>query len=214
MRDHFAGWCRPSAVYEGLRPNGMRIFLVIWPTLASLVFCADTAVPARQDIPTASTHAAESRSNPIVVGDVVLQNGGVLHGVILADPSGPDRGTTVSGARVTLVSEGVVVGQTLSDQAGRFTISHLRGGKYLIRVTRKDEIAWRLYRVWTVSAAPPKATSVAQVVLGHGIVRGQGPFPTVSATEAALVGGVAVGAVAAPVIYHNAQTSNRVPASP
>ncbi len=214
MGDHFAGWCRPSAVYEGLRPNWAGVFLLIWPALATLVSSAETTVPARQDIPIANTSAADAHSNPVVAGDVVLQNGGVLHGVILADPSGPDRGNTVSGARIALVTEGVVVGQTMSDQTGRFTVSHLRGGKYLIRVTRKDGVDWRLYRVWTINGAPPKATSVAQIVLGRGIVRGQGPFPTVSATEAALVGGVAVGAVATPVIYHNAQTSNRVPASP
>jgi hypothetical protein len=113
-----------------------------------------------------------------------------------------------------VLRDGKVVAETRTEQAGRFAVSHLRGGKYVLAVTRADREQWSFYRVWTPKAAPPKANAVARLVPGEGIVRGQGPLPAVSFSEAALMAGVVAGAVAAPIIYHNAQKSNRIPASP
>ena len=214
MGGHFATWYSPSEVFRGLHPNWMGVLLAIWPALVSFVFSADNGTPVSEAVSSSKSPAADSLFCAVVAGDVVLQNGGVLRGMVLAERSGLDKAMVASGVRVMLLFEGKVVAETVSDQAGRFTVSHLHGGKYVIAVDGNRGVDWSLYRVWTPAGAPPKTSAMAQIVVGRGTLRGQGPLPAVSFSEAALISGVVVGAVAAPAIYHNAQKSNRVPASP
>ncbi len=210
MRGFFAIRRGPSGARRGSRLVWTGVSLAIWATLTHPAISAERATSSRQAASSSKGHAASR----VIVPDVVLQPGGVLQGAVFsgASTSGPER--AVAGARVALVREGKTVAETISDPFGRFAVSHLRGGKYVIVIAGKNGLEWSLHRVWTPNAAPPKASAVARVVLGRGLVRGQGPLPSLSFPEAALMGGVVVGAVAAPIIYHNAQQSNRVPASP
>jgi hypothetical protein len=210
MRGFFAIRRGPSGARRRLRLAWAGISLAIWATLAHPTISAERATSSRQAASSPKSHAASR----VIMPDVALQPGGVLQGVVSSGTStaGPER--AVAGVRVALVREGKTVAETTSDRFGRFAVSHLRGGKYAVVTTGKNGVEWSLHRVWTPNAAPPKASAVARVVLGRGLVRGQGPLPSLSFPEAALMGGVVVGAVAAPIIYHNAQQSNRVPASP
>lgn len=210
MRGFFATWRGPSGVCRQFRFEWTGVLLAVWATLALPATSAEHAPSSPQAAPSPKGRAA----SPVVVSDVILQAGGVLQGAVFSktSTSGPER--AAAGVRVALMRDGKVVAETASDHLGRFSVSHLRGGKYIIATTSKNGTEWSLYRAWTPDAAPPKAGVAARVVLGRGLVRGQGPLPSLSFPEAALMGGVVVGAVAAPIIYHNAQQSNRVPASP
>lgn len=210
MRDFFATWRGPSGVCRDFRFGWAGVLLAIWATQALPVVSAERATSPRQVVPFPGGRV----TSLVTASDVILQAGGVLQGVVFSAASTPGARMAVAGARVTLIRDGKVAAETVSDRSGRFAVSHLRGGKYLIVVTTESGTEWNLCRAWTANAAPPKANVVAQVALGQGLIRGQGPLPSLSFPEAALMGGVVVGAVAAPVIYHNAQQSNRVPASP
>ncbi len=213
MGDHSSIWCSPVPPCRGLGRTWMAAFLAILASMGSSALCAETATSLRRSVVSDGVLAADFSVPPVLGRDVVLQNG-TLRGVILRILPGPAREVPVPGVRVSILAEGTIVAETVSDQAGRFTVSYLRGGSYLIAATGKEGTSRSLHRVWTPSGAPPRASSLARVFLEPAIVRGQGTFPAISSSEAALMGGVAVGAVAAPVIYHNAQTSNRIPASP
>jgi len=190
----------------------LGVVLAIWTALTPALLSAEQLSSATGETPS-QDRAAATAARPVLVQDVVLDRG-VLHGVIVPDPAEPDRGRTVAGVRVAALRDGEAVAETRSDAAGRFTLSGLRGGRYAIVVARPGRVESNYLRVWTPGAAPPKASAVARLVPGGGIVLGQGPLPAVSFSEAALIAGVVAGAVAAPIIYHNAQKSNRVPASP
>ena len=210
MRDLFAACRGPSGVCRDFCFKWTGVLLAVWATLALPAASAEHASLSRQAAPSSRGHAA----SPVAVSDVVLQAGGVLQGVVFSATQPARPRVVVAGARVTLIRDGKIAAETVSDRSGRFVASHLRGGKYLVAVATKNGTEWSLCRTWTANAAPPKANTTVQVTLGQGLVRGQGPLPSLSFPEAALMGGVVVGAVAAPIIYHNAQQSNRIPASP
>ncbi len=186
--------------------------LVVWSVLTPAVYSADRVFSLGQAV-ASQGRVARPVSRRVPVDDVVLR-GGTLYGVVVADATAPGEGKAVARTPVVLLHDGKVVAEVRTDQAGRFAVTRLRGGKYVLAVSRGDRVEWSVYRAWTPSSAPPKASAVARLVSGKGVVRGQGPLPGVSFSETALMAGVVVGAVAAPVIYHNAQQSNRVPASP
>ncbi len=192
---------------QGLRLKQAVVLLAIWSSLTPQAVSADRAPRGNQPSP---------RPRAAVVSDVALHHGGVLRGAVLSPPSGTKlkTATATAGTRVVLIQGGKAIAEARSDAQGRFAISGLRGGSYVIAVAGPQGTTSRAIRAWTTTAAPPKASSLAQVVLGQETVRAQGPVPAVSFSEAALVAGVVVGAVAAPIIYHNSQQSNRVPASP
>lgn len=192
---------------QGLGLKQAVALLAIWSSLLPQAVSADRA--SRGNAPSPAPQA-------VAATDVVLHRGGVLRGIVLPSPSSPKLETTPAkpGLRIVLIQGGKVIAEAHADAQGRFAVTGLRGGSYVIAVAGPQGTACRAIRAWTATAAPPKASSLAQVVLGQGTVRAHGPAPAVSFSEAALVAGVVVGAVAAPIIYHNSQQSNRAPASP
>ena len=116
--------------------------------------------------------------------------------------------------RVALVRDGRAVALTKTDQSGRFALSNLSQGLYQVVVDGPGSPSRQTCRVWSPSSAPPTARDKVEMMLGEQVVRGQGPFPILSFPQAAAIAGVAAGAIAAPIIYHNVRTANRGPASP
>ncbi len=203
-----------SRFRRGLRLNGPRVFVASWLVLSPMLALAESGIPAEQPRVRPGSRDSTSNARPIVAADVVLQPGGVLQGVLAPSHSHPASGPSLKGVRVALLRDGKLVAETKTGKSGRFTVSSLSGGKYVVAVMHQGYVHWHLHRLWSPGTSPPKASALARITLKEGIVRGQGPLPAVSFSEAALMAGVVVGAVAAPVIYHNAQQSNRVPASP
>lgn len=199
---------------RGARLQGLGVFVALCSALSPSFLLAEGGVFVQQSAAVSEVPVSSSVACSVVATDVALYAEGVLRGVVLSRSPVSDTVAAVGGKRIVLLRDGKVVAETRSDQAGRFVVSHLRGGKYVIATADQDGVEWSLHRLWVPGTAPPKANAVARVVLGEGVVRGQGPLPAVSFSEAALMAGVVAGAVAAPVIYHNAQKSNRVPASP
>ncbi len=212
MGGFFTIWCGPSRRDRGLSWKWLGVLLAIWTALTPALLSAEQLSSTTGETPS-QDRAAATAVRPVFVQDVVVDNG-VLHGMIVADPAERDRREAVAGVRVAALRDGEVVAEARSDAGGRFALSNLRGGRYAIVVARPGRVESNHFRVWTPGAAPPKASAVARLIPGGGIARGQGPLPAVSFSEAAIIAGVVAGAVAAPIIYHNAQKSNRVPASP
>lgn len=209
----FVGWYGPSGIRCSRQRFLSSVLLLAWLVLSPVLLAEEQSrSPGRG--PFGRVQAGHPAASAVRVNDVVLC-GGVLHGIVLPPRTvaGSDSMSPVAGLRVAVIRDGRVVAETKTDGAGRFAVSHLRGGNYTLAVARGDRVEWSPFRAWTEKAAPPKAFRVAQLAPA-GVVRGQGALPAVSFSEAALMAGVVGGAVAAPIIYHNAQKSNRVPASP
>ena len=192
---------------------------------------------ARRDSTVAGPAAGEGSSTVVVHHVVLGPPNGVLVGRVLdptntAGPGSQSAGRAGRGAqtvrnvpfqqatsavanlRVALVRDGRAVALTRTDQLGRFSLRNLSQGLYQVVVDGPGSPSRRTCRVWAPSSAPPTARPSVEMMLGEGIVRGQGPFPILSFPQAAAVAGVAAGAIAAPIIYHNVKSSNRGPASP
>ena len=215
MRGFFVAGCRPSHGDWGCRSRQVAVLVVLWIVHAAPLVSAERMPSSSAELPglmPVKQSDPSSAARPVAIADVVLQTRGVLHGVVRSGTK--DSGRSVAGVRVVLARDGRMVAESKSDRFGRFRFSGLRGGVHVLAVVGERGVELNLCRVWAEGASPPKASDVAQVTLGEGIVRGQGPLPSVKFSEAALMAGVVVGAVAAPIIYHNAQKSNRVPASP
>ncbi len=146
--------------------------------------------------------------------DVAIQmpNGVLLGQVLPAVGKRPDK--TVADLQVLLLENGRPAAETRTDRQGRFRVGNLSGGVYQVVVNGAAGPAVRRFRAWAPSTAPPNAAVTVEVPLKETLVRGQGPFPILSFPQAAAIVGVAAGAVAAPVIYHNSRQNNRAPVSP
>jgi hypothetical protein len=172
--------------------------------------------------------AAGEGSATVVVHHVVLgPPNGVLIGQVIDPSSSAGPGShlvrnlsfqqaagAVANLRVALLREGRAVAITRTDQSGRFALRNLSQGLYQVVVDGPGSPSRRTCRVWGPSSAPPTARASVDMMLGEGIVRGQGPFPILSFPQAAAITAVAAGAIAAPVIYHNVRTANQGPSSP
>ncbi len=147
-----------------------------------------------------------------VIADVAIRPDGVLHGRV-TDASRAFRTVVPSGWNVRLLKDQSAVAVTRTDRHGRFALRNLPDGLYLLRIEGPGVSAAWPYRVWSTRTAPPRALGRMDVPLDSPVVRGRGPspFPFTSLRHAATVSGIAVGAVAAPVIYHNATVDNRLP---
>ncbi len=119
--------------------------------------------------------------------DVFVRPDGTLQGRVISSRSELPSGSTAA-IRVVLVKGRRTVAVAATGRHGVFTLQNLPAGTYQVIVDAPAE----------------------------PIVRGQPPrsFPVMSLQQAATVAVIATGAVAAPVIYHNTLTDNRVPASP
>jgi hypothetical protein len=172
--------------------------------------------------------------------DVAADPNGCLPGRVIGGPM--SAGSAVGeafqqspGLRVRLVCGQRTVAIAAADSGGRFAFQNLPAGYYRAVVEGPGVPPNQSpCRVWAALAAPPRAgrgldVSIAAVLPGTAnasgqinaagplpVVRGQHPllFPIMSLKQAATIGGIATGAIAAPIIYHNARMDNRGPASP
>ena len=215
-------------VFQPLTPRRVHSLggavLAIWLSgLTVLVQASQAAQPAQpvaatEDSPPGPTAAGMyvGRSPAAtVVEDVVLGPDGLLRGRVL-DESGEFALGKVAGLRVRLLRERRTMAVTTTNYRGEFALQNLPQGPYTAVVDGCGTPGWRSCRVWTAHTAPPHARSEVRVPIGAAVVRGQypSPFPIMSLRQAAIVTGIAGGALAAPVIYHNTRTDNRVPSSP
>ena len=214
MGGFFAAYRDPSCVRCGFRLAWVGVLLVVCALHTDSLVSAEPGSHLVAQLSSPGGKVVASGQRPLPVADVALGAGGVLHGVVFSPLGGQTVRTPVAGTPVAILREGRLVAEVRSDSQGRFAVSKLRGGVYAMTVAGEGGVEWTFCRAWSPGAAPPKAGQIARVALGEGVVRGQGPLPAVKFSEAALMAGVVVGAVAAPIIYHNAQKSNRVPASP
>lgn len=149
------------------------------------------------------------------IEDIAISADGSVHGRVDVG-SAAQRST---GLRVKFVRGQRAVAIAAIDREGRFTVRNLSAGLYRVVVEGPDVSDWRFFRLWYAEAAPPSArgkiVSLTAKPFTARIVRGQhsSPFPIMSLRQAAAVTGIAAGAIAAPLIYHNARASNRVPIS-
>ena len=183
----------------GFRPAGVAG--AIW---CGLVVCA---VQLEAAVPGTEIRATAPAGEPLVA-DVELGLDGNFRGVAVTS-----EGTAAADVLVTLWQRDREIARGRTDTLGRFCVSGLRGGVYLARAGR----GMRVYRVWPAGTAPPGARPIAMLVAtGETLVRGQGmtPVPVVTLPEAATFAAIVGGAIAVPVIYHNALIDNQVPVSP
>jgi len=161
--------------------------------------------------------------------------GGAIEDVMI-DPDGNLRGRVIArgmpgeltGVRVQVVAGRRVVAVAATDAQGRFVVQHLPQGLYRIMAEGPGLMSGgRCFRVWPAATAPPRALDEiallpAADVLGRAAVSENGPivrgqhaflFPIMSLRQAATITGVAAGAIAAPIIYHNTRLDNKVSAS-
>lgn len=136
---------------------------------------------------------------PAIV-DVKLQDGGVLAGVAVNG-----QGAPVAGLPVSLQASGqeLAVGATNAD--GAFAFRGLNQGVY--QVAAGNNVG--TFRVWTVQTAPPAAQQAALVVVGDGVVRGQGQARAFF-THPLVIGAAIATAIAVPIAV---TSSDRDPAS-
>jgi hypothetical protein len=191
---------------------------IAWVLLFSVAAGAEPPTRPREYSPgrysTTTGAAMPDRVPKVVVHHAVLGSpNGVLVGRVIPPPGSAGL-KAVANLRVALVQDKRAVAMTKTDRSGRFAISNLSEGLFEVVVDGPGSPSRRTCRVWAPSSAPPTARNQMDMILGEGIVRGQGPFPILSFPQAAAVTGVVAGAIAAPVIYHNVRSSNRGPASP
>ena len=103
------------------------------------------------------------QANPAV--DVALAEGGLATGVVLNA-----EGVVVEGAVVSLEQNGKAVAQVVTDENGRFAVTGLRAGGYVLKTGNQQG----LFRFWAPETAPPSAHKAMAIVTGtKNVVRGQ-----------------------------------------
>ena len=123
--------------------------------------------------------------------DVALGPGGLFHGQLV------DRqGSGMSGATVTVSARGREVASGITDDAGNFAITGLRGGVYQVQTGQVTGV----YRLWAPQSAPPSAQRSVLLVTDPFVARGQ-VLGGLSLSVIAL--GVGMGAVLWAAIDHN-----------
>jgi len=124
--------------------------------------------------------AAQIDSSPRVV-DVSLSTNGTLTGAVI-DTRGQSRGKTT----IEVLRGRRVVARTHTDSNGRYAVTNLPGGLYLVRVDGTET----LVRAWAAGTAPRTSESQLQIVADATIVRGQDAPPIAEAAPSkGLLGG-------------------------
>ena len=145
------------------------------------------------------------------VADVRIGADGILRGRVLDLSADLRPGVAGQTWQVKLLRGRQVVVVLPTGRRGEFAVRGLAGGVYRAVVEGPGGSADRFFRVWTCSAAPPRALSEMVVPLQSPIVRGQHftPLPVASFPEGLVLAEIAVGAVAAPITYYRARTKNK-----
>ena len=165
--------------------------------------CMVTSAVIGMLLPVQSLRGGElPTAGQFAVTDVSLQDGGRLSGEVH-----DATGKPASDADVLLVHrESGQHYQTVTDQAGRFSIGALKAGLYQLDTSS----ASLLCRCWAPKTAPPAATQELLVVAGDHVERGQRPLAEAIFSTPTLLCLMIVAAIAIPIAVHN---SNRDDAS-
>lgn len=139
----------------------------------------------------------------VEVSDLVLDAQGGLQGVVVDVHGAPQPA-----AKVVLMQQKREVGRVQADRFGRFRVSGLRGGVYMLQSGGQV----RFVRAWTAKTAPPKAKPAALIVTGDGVIRGQMPLEQFFASDAVVIAGLVAALIAIPIVVSNQGDST--PASP
>jgi len=190
---------------------------VVWfGCLILLTLVAGTradAVVRGEPVPEGDQSTLTSATPSDAVDKVTVHRDGGLRGRVLGGTAPAELG----GRRVSFVLGQRTVAATVTAADGRFGVRNLPGGLYRVVVDggRVSRARWVRVLESSASVATRRADEI-RVPLSGPTVRGQrpSPFPIMSLQQAATVGGIAAGAVAVPVVYHNTLMDNRVPASP
>ena len=131
--------------------------------------------------------------------DVELADAGTLRGMVF------DRqGIPQIHARVTIRQAQVLIARTTTDASGRFEISGLRGGVYLVIASGRAAG----FRLWPVNSAPPIALDKILLVAGGKIQRGQTELTEIFWSKAITLTAVTTAAIAIPIIVYNNRASS------
>ncbi len=137
-----------------------RTFRQLVVTLSILAMFAGQLVhaagPVRTTMPTTVPAAA-------AVGDVALQDQGILQGQFFDEVGAP-----AAGVEVLLLRKGERIAQARTDQVGRFALRAITPGVYELATPESRAV----YRLWAAGTAPPAAQQGVLVVSGQPIVRG------------------------------------------
>ncbi len=108
--------------------------------------------------------------------DVVLQEGGVLHGHVI-----DAEGAALVKTEVTLENQSQEVLRLQTDGEGNFSVVGMQGGVYKVASLGNENVV----RVWAPNTAPPAAQQTLTMVVGNDVVRAQygntpGPFTSIA----------------------------------
>jgi hypothetical protein len=144
--------------------------------------------------------------------DVVLQDQGALHGIVV-----DEAGQPISSASVTIHHNTRLIATTTTGDTGRFAVRSLRNGTHVLQVNGSQK---QVVRLWSETAAPPTATNGLVVTLQHDmLVRGQAASTPSLLTNPLFIAGVVGITIGTIAIVENENDDNRsastnIPASP
>lgn len=140
----------------------------------------------------------------VEICDLALDAQGGLQGVVVDVHGAPQPA-----AKVVLMRQKQEVGRAQADRSGRFRVSGLRGGVYMLQSGGQV----RFVRAWAAKTAPPNAKPAALIVTGDGVIRGQMPLEQFFASDAVIIAGLVAALIAIPIAVSN-QGGDSTPASP
>ena len=107
--------------------------------------------------------AANPGQAPVVVRDVALAQGGILHGQVITA-----QGAVLPKTQVALLQNGNLVAKLLTDDQGRFAARDVRAGLYVVATPGTQGVV----RAWAPRTAPPSAVRGLLLVPSGEVVNG------------------------------------------
>ncbi len=120
-------------------------------------------------IATAATMPVATRAVAQAPRDVALHQGASQQGNVLVGQMLDAQGAAIAGATVSVQTAGKEVARVLTDQAGKFQVTGLKGGVHQVAAAGQQNV----YRLWAPQTAPPAAQQGLMLVSSTDVVRGQ-----------------------------------------
>lgn len=114
--------------------------------------------------------AAMAAPQAMITTDIALRDGGVLVGQVV-----DGQGVALARTPVAVLQNNKEIARVETDKQGTFAVAGLKGGVYQVASLGHQGV----YRLWAAQTAPPAAKKGLIMVSGN-VVRGQGPFSTVT----------------------------------
>ena len=131
-------------------------------------------------------HSAEP--TPSRTPNVILQNGGLLSGIVVDETATPLKNITVD----FLDGKKVVVTQKTNEK-GEFRVKGMRNGTHVVRINKLTGPV----HLWSVKTAPPKSDQKLVIVHQSDLVRGQDLSNLLDGNGPLILGAGALGTVLA-----------------